>query len=479
MLVIEFKEHDKFSLNEFFEKVSKYSNLHDAKKILERLELSHCVKHYISNVDNSSHYKNSYAFDFVGIIIIDRYCFLVYPKYWNNIYKQTNKVEKFNRVLEVIDKYNKSIKFNLGNINNSINTDRLSISVSILKEYLSKGLYSNEESLIELNGDGQILWEKTIEDNIAYIQHETPIYLDLYTKTKQVSEKDIIRKLHAAIISEIYEEIHSLLSYIGLNFNFQLTNEKTEDFGPENYLLYLIDNELSQQFISDKQEILHNMKNYIKEQHNKYTETFQVYGTTSFHFVWEEVCSIVYDNDLDKSMDVLNLHKTIDWENKTKPKNITQNWGDLKLKDFVEKPSWVQNNKIAFSNRTLTLDVLAIDQKSKIFHIFDAKYYLIDFDYNNSGELSISGQPGVEDITKQYLYQLAYKDLAKNNNYSFSNSFIVPKDNLTEEELPNSLGRGKILGKAQLKMLSNLGLDSITIIGRDCHTIFKRFLEKS
>ena len=40
--------------------------------------------------------------------------------------------------------------------------------------------------------------------------------------------------------------------------------------------------------------------------------------------------------------------------------------------------------------------------------LYDAKYYKIHL--NESG---VSRQPGVGDVTKQYLYELAYKELAK------------------------------------------------------------------
>lgn len=40
--------------------------------------------------------------------------------------------------------------------------------------------------------------------------------------------------------------------------------------------------------------------------------------------------------------------------------------------------------------------------------IYDAKYYCFEHTRQN-----LKGQPGIESITKQYLYQLAYKNLPK------------------------------------------------------------------
>ena len=46
------------------------------------------------------------------------------------------------------------------------------------------------------------------------------------------------------------------------------------------------------------------------------------------------------------------------------------------------------------------------------FVIFDAKYYLIQLEHDEE----LRGQPGISDIVKQYLYQLAYKEFTDLHN---------------------------------------------------------------
>ena len=53
----------------------------------------------------------------------------------------------------------------------------------------------------------------------------------------------------------------------------------------------------------------------------------------------------------------------------------------------------------------------------------DAKYYNIELD-----DKHVSGQPGVEDVSKQYLYQLAYKDFIDTHEMIPVNAFISPTD---------------------------------------------------
>ena len=66
-----------------------------------------------------------------------------------------------------------------------------------------------------------------------------------------------------------------------------------------------------------------------------------------------------------------------------------------------------------------------------------------------------NGQPGLESITKQYLYELAYKDYIKENNFDgVKNAFLLPK---YSGEIEN-------IGIAKLEILSDLGLENIQII---------------
>lgn len=485
MQIIEFKEQEHFTFWHFKNMFRNTGMLNDDKlrDILKRLELSHCLKHHIPvmdipddiEVDMLSETNNEYyKFTFVGIIKIKSLAFLVYPKYWRETKKEVGKVDKFTQILAVIDKYNKSTKISDIGADTIYGESRLSNLIYLLQDYLSNGLYSNEEALIEINGEGQILWERTIDESSPYMNNGVPVYLDMYTQINILDESDIIRRLHAAIITEVDNEINALLDYINLGFDFHLTDESISDFGTNDYLLYLLDRELSRQFITKKQTMLANMKNYIEKSDRNSDDSVQLYGTTNFNLVWEKVCAEVYQNSLDMDMNSLGLHKVF-FDEKLEMSNHL--WGKLKLSNYVEKPLWIHAGKKTEAKGTLVLDVLEVDTEAKVFKIFDAKYYQINFKENADGCLVVSGQPGVSDITKQYLYQLAYKELAEENGYKFSNGFVIPKDDLIEEELFDRLGKGQLLGKAKMQILSNLGLVDITVIGRDCYTIFKQYLQ--
>lgn len=100
--------------------------------------------------------------------------------------------------------------------------------------------------------------------------------------------------------------------------------------------------------------------------------------------------------------------------------------------------------------------------------IFDAKYYQINFDGKR-----VKGNPGVADITKQYLDRLAYSNLADINGFTFTNSFVVSMDDLSEDS-----GHGVQIDTVQFIMLSALGLQNTTVIDRDSATLYKQYMSR-
>ena len=83
------------------------------------------------------------------------------------------------------------------------------------------------------------------------------------------------------------------------------------------------------------------------------------------------------------------------------------------LKDLIERPKWVSKDSNTTFSDTLIPDLISVERYNNecIFVILDAKYYTMYLKNNK-----VEGQPGIGDITKQYLYQLAYKSFIELNN---------------------------------------------------------------
>ena len=79
------------------------------------------------------------------------------------------------------------------------------------------------------------------------------------------------------------------------------------------------------------------------------------------------------------------------------------------------------------ANETLIPDLVTIAKVDEDwqFIIFDAKYYTSRLEYGYPPK----GQPGIESITKQYLYQLAFQKFIAEHSFSaIRNCFLMPSE---------------------------------------------------
>ena len=127
-----------------------------------------------------------------------------------------------------------------------------------------------------------------------------------------------------------------------------------------------------------------------------------------------------------------------------------------------EKPKWIYKNiKAHEADGTFIPDIVTFYENQ--FIILDAKYYKLKFDEKN-----LSGQPGLESITKQYLYELAYREFIKENNFKgVKNAFLLPK----------YTGEIENIGIAKLEILSKLDLEDIQVIMLPADKINQYYLD--
>jgi len=189
-----FKENKLYSLKEVFkdyifeeqEKILK--GLIELKLIKKISKISDLELEDLLDIDRIKIEKGDilYRFTYVGMISIEDNSFIIYPKYLKDETIEKEKINnyiKLKELLKVIRKYNKSKEqeqFFSSDDNSSV-FNLITLVLELLEDYYQNGLYFNEEKIIELNGEGEILWNKTINENIAYFNmSKRPIYLDFY-----------------------------------------------------------------------------------------------------------------------------------------------------------------------------------------------------------------------------------------------------------------------------------------------------------
>ena len=426
-------------------------------KDISKVELEELLETDILEKLNTELEENMYVFKYVGMLVIGNVCLLIYPKYAVSYLNDSiNNFQKFKQLISVIRKYqSKEQKIGFSSQADVDNFNLLSIALELIYNYYEHGLYSNDKQIIEQNGCGEILWEKTINESTAYFSNGLPIYLDTFTVNQENNEQDYFRRLHAFILSEVCKNLKDILCILDID-TINISSEKREHFGNSEYILYRINQELSSQFFTFKQNILNLLKKYIEEDSGKNSSTnISFVGTNRFNLVWEDVCSEVMDDCINKSIKELGLSYS---------KNPKQS---ALISDVIAKPKWKHNisGNVHVANKTLIPDIITINGDK--LSIYDAKYYKIKLDDNG-----VDKQPGVGDITKQYLYELAYKDFAKENNLVIdSNAFLMPTDGKEEKKV----------GTASMDIfhiLEDIRLHDIDVILKPCEKMYEIYLEK-
>lgn len=373
--------------------------------------------------------ENIFSFEFVGILILKERVMFTLPKYAKN----SNKKTIAKQLLALFREYSKREKLNedeletIGSIDSKNVYNMLSVIIFLMNDYFEHGLYSNEKNICVIDGDDEINWLKTIEEIQPLINEGEPIYLEYFTNSTQNDEENYFRQLHRYILNECTKKLKNLglTDFLGLE---PITFEVDEDsLGTSQSIISRINNELNIQFVNRKQLLLKAMASFISNEKME-TDNFTIsfYGTRSFHVVWEKTCGYVLNNKYED------------------------------VKKLIAPPKWTTPSGKEHKAATLIPDIISITKDS--FIISDAKYYSIKL----TGDI-LSGNPGVEDVTKQYLYQLAFNYYIVTKNFtSVKNMLLFPSE---EKDI-------KQLGKVTIKFLKDLNLEDITLLSLPADSIF-------
>lgn len=431
----------------FIKNLKAFGVLKSVKNGNDQMEMSELTEEDIEITDDTAESGDClYVFTYVGIITCGSRIIKVYPKY---LLTEQDHLESMKQVLKVLERYSRSEKqiinvFNGDGDNRSINM--LAVILYLLNDYYEYGIYTNSEDIIEVNGDGDILWGKTIDESFALLQDNKPYYMELYTGRTVDDDMDYFKRLHECILTDCSEQLHT--AQLDILFDIDqiiLSEEKLDDFGDTDYILERIQKELNIQFNTRRQILLKTLYAYVAQNRRllENNDGISMFGTTAYHAVWENVCAEVFDNKLKTSLGKLNMSVPLSKE--YTPSDM--------LIEIIEKPVWKgPDTEEKKAPDTLIPDLISIPKigNEDYFLIFDAKYYNLRLEKGKT----LGGNPGVGDVTKQYLYQLAYKKFIKAHNIAVvKNCFLMPTE---KNEIIDK-------GTAKMEMLEALGLENIQI----------------
>lgn len=417
--------------------------------------------------DGENEDTDQYIINYVGVIVLDaRVVLWCYPKYllryrskWtinpgNLTAEEKRKVKAcLRQVLDVLKKYSrkhrKIERQSPEDISKTIyekeetESPSLGVMLYLLDDYFENGLYVNTKDINEWNGSGEIIWDRTINDACAMLVDGKPYYMELQTRKRVTDDMDFFLRLHQSVMTTISREMNcmdadepdtGLLDLFGYT-PVELTETEIKEFGDIEYILDRISKELNIEFNTRKQNVLKAIALYLRGKHLQDDDHVTTFGTSTFYKIWEDICGEILNDQYKNHASLLSLGFT------NMPEGAWYNqYADLEK--VIEHPLW----KGLPANKTLIPDIITIST-DRVFYIFDTKYYLPVLD----GVAHPQGQPGLESVSKQYLYQLAYNSLLKCNGIDVvKNCFIFPTE---EPDVRND-------GYVEFKMLHDIMLDN-------------------
>ncbi|MDO4289995.1 MAG: LlaJI family restriction endonuclease [Eggerthellaceae bacterium] len=362
--------------------------------------------------------RGKYQFVYVGLAICDELVLVVYPKYFR---KRQPTFEQIRQVLRAIRKSSGGISQMAALTEEGLRqNDKVALMLALLEMYGEYGIYTNHQKEYEINGSGAISWDRTINFHHPHLKNGKPVYLEYETGKLTQDNSDYVTRLHKSVLTECskFMEKSGLADLLALD-PIELSDEPVEDFGEKPFIDYQLERESSVQFITWKQELLVMLRRYINDD-EAFVESNNItcLGTSSFYHIWEEGCKIAFDDMAGRRLSKLPIKL---------PSGLREQ-RDEKLIEIIPSPKWYvydgEGFRLSGESDTLIPDIVTLwgeGDSADTFAILDAKYY----------SPSLKGKPrNVPDlgsITKQYLYQSAYKELIKNCGFDHVvNAFLVP-----------------------------------------------------
>lgn len=356
-----------------------------------------------------------YQFRFVGLVMMGDTLVVAYPKYFRDRMPTDDELILILRILK--RDAGVAVVTSLEDGGAATN-DKLPVMLALLDLYGEYGEYSNYVEGLELNGNGSIDWNHTINGHLPILSNGRPIYIECETRRTFRDESDFIARLHRAVLTECsrtFREagIDKLLSLDDV----WLSDEEVDDFGDAETLSWRLERERATQFVDWKLLTLDLLERYLLARESEVrSDEVRALGTTSFYNVWENTCKVAFGDALKKTLGSLGF-------------TIENKWDvDKKLSEIIPQPQWERWLGDRFAKRegtdTLIPDTVTIAESTdgeRLFCIYDAKHYV------PSANGKMKHQPGLESVTKQFLYQSAYRRFIKAHKFDrVVNAFLVP-----------------------------------------------------
>ena len=339
-----------------------------------------------------------------------------------------------------------SYTFNAHSTNEELQyVNRYNLTVSLLQDYMTYGIYYSKTSHIIRNGNGAIQWQHTLQSTAPIFDRDI-IYLDTFHRQNKEDYSQLVTHLHIWIVLQCARLLQGIGQYQELELPEPIMCFDDTDLSQ--FIPYLL-GKLTTVFSDREVRLIKALSAWCGQSAFYNTQM----GVTTFDKIWEYATKKVFGNIEDtRSGPPSYFFQGVEY----------RAYGDA-IPDILR----------VFKHE---------EDGHNIIGILDAKYYCPEYDFNTHSVLSA---PANADITKQIGYYRYMKQLYPQNNNKFTNAFLFPSLAGNQEMLfertgyvcPNRDRYKEIDGLLNVSnLLSPVYQDKVLLYNINPHILFKACL---
>lgn len=279
-------------------------------------------------------------------------------------------------------------------LNESLEKGRVSALAAtdwLVRDYLEHGLLRRTDVAHEVGGQGVTNWRQTVEGITPVMSHGRPVYLETITRRTEDNNRNFATRLHRYLLERLSQDYGEILDLEAVNLDHEPV-ERLDALPSIEECEARIAFEQRATYSQRGLDLLAMMLATVSALEIETARGLSLYGTSSFHNVWEEACANAFGNQRD------------DWS------------------PSLPKPVWTSATGRSAAADTFIPDLVVSLAHSRLL-IGDAKYY------RPSMPPALGGVPGVNDVGKQIWYKQSLGSEAERRGYSrILNAFLFPSD---------------------------------------------------
>lgn len=430
---------------------------------IEGQKLPSKVHNFLSRHKNDFHDSNK----FVGFVSLPKQIVIVLPKVYplatvpNQKTLQQAKLlfQTLQKVAKLADR--NSVKLiegfypQLDNVNDRIPASRIGLADLILKDWFEYGFWTSSQQVFGLQGH-QIDWERTLVRNTPMMTHSGPLYIDAQYRRHLRFEQHILTQIHQWVVREIVRNFGFLFEQ---SPPLQSLPIVTKPIGA----IKILKQFLPKMYKNRDIRLIKILLQYLEPELKGFREHIDIYGTCTFHAIFEHCCQTLYDDQ--KELFPI-VQAKLQWTWETAPSTAVR-------KSWFNKGQ--QADVIVDLQDTIISAIRGRTEKHQHLMILDAKYYHLLRNFERSSQsykTRITGMPSVNDVRKQYFYQLLLE--LKYPNAHIKNALLFPIFGKNAEKPVCRLGTVGFSIKDTLSE-GNLAVP-LLLIGIDLGWLFNKYL---